>query len=41
MVCVCVCLPGRAAKTVKLFINQTHTLDFDAAEQRKPTQEFS
>lgn len=32
---------GRAAKTVKLFINQTHTLDFDAAEQRKPTQEFS
>lgn len=25
---------------MKLFINQPQTLDFDAAEQRKPVQEF-
>ena len=31
---------GRAPKTVRLFINQTHTLDFDSAESHKPIQEL-
>ena len=33
--------PGRAPKTIKLFINQPQTLDFDAAEKRKPIQELT
>ncbi|XP_064388504.1 thioredoxin-like protein 1 [Halichondria panicea] len=31
---------GHAPKTVRLFINQVHTLDFDQAEQWKPLQTF-
>ena len=37
---MCSLSAGRGPKTVKLFTNQPHTMDFDQAEAQKPIQQF-
>ena len=37
---LCAYSAGRGPKTVKLFTNQPHTMDFDQAEAQRPIQQF-